>query len=202
MATLVLKNPGVLDVFIADVGFIVPAAGQDTYTSSGHLRALAASDDLRSLLTAGTLIANDGVNDLTLAEALTLLATLWAQAGFDTPASAVASFDCPGTVAVGDVVYLSAADTVDKASATDDTKPAIGVVVSKPTATTAVVRWGGTASVFAGLTPGATYYLSTVAGTITDTAPSGSGNIVQRLGFAKNATTLFIQIDRDFTVLA
>lgn len=42
-----------------------------------------------------------------------------------------------------------------------------------------------------GLTPGATYYLATVPGAITDTPPAASGNVVQEVGVAVSATELF-----------
>jgi len=112
------------------------------------------------------------------------------------------AFDCPSTVLVGDVVYLSAANTIDKAVSDDVTKrPAIGFVKSKPTPTTALIQWGGELAVYSGLTPGATQYLSAVAGQITEVAPILPGNIVQKLGFARNATTLVIQVNRDFIAL-
>jgi hypothetical protein len=41
-----------------------------------------------------------------------------------------------------------------------------------------------------GLTPGAKYFLATTAGGVSATAPSGSGNVVQPVGVAINATTL------------
>lgn len=120
--------------------------------------------------------------------------------GFSPPTAG--NYACPTTVAVGEAVYLSAADTVDKADATDNTKIAIGVVTSKPTTTSAVVALFGEAPVFSGLTPGATYYLATTPGAVTAVPPSASGNVVQPVGFARNATTLVIQVDRNYTVLA
>jgi hypothetical protein len=118
----------------------------------------------------------------------------------------LSTYACDPVVAVLDAVYISAADTVDKADADDTTKqPVIGFVVSKPDPTTAIVRFSGELSGFAGLTPGKTQYLSTVPGQITETAPSSPpdppGTIVQPLGFARNATTIVIEIERDFTIL-
>jgi hypothetical protein len=111
-------------------------------------------------------------------------------------------YNCPIGVAVGDAVFLSAADNVDRsdASVVSD-RPVIGFVHSKPTTTTCRVQYAGDLSVFVGLTVGATYYLDTTAGQITTTPPSGTGNIVQEVGFARNATTLVVQYDRDFTVV-
>ncbi len=119
--------------------------------------------------------------------------------GFPVPNTSF--YDCPATVSMLDTVYISAANTVDKASALDNTKPAIGIVIAKPTPTTATVRWYGEIGGFVGLVSGATYFLGTIAGAIADVAPVGLGNIVQRLGVARNTTTLLAMIDRDWTVL-
>ena len=80
--------------------------------------------------------------------------------------------------------------------------PVIGFVIAKPTATTATVQYYGEASVFAGLIPDETYCLSTTPGGITNAAPSLPGDAVQRLGFAKTASTLVLMVDRDFVVLS
>jgi hypothetical protein len=110
---------------------------------------------------------------------------------------------CPVGVAVGEAVFLDSADAVDQAASTVvSDRPCIGIVRSKPTPTSCVVQYSGELSVFGGLTPAATYYLSSTAGTITATPPSASGEIVQEVGWARNATTLVIGITRDFTLLA
>lgn len=109
-------------------------------------------------------------------------------------------YSCDPGVSVLDAVYLSAADTVALADSDDAMKqPLIGIVESKPTAVTCVVAYYGEVTGFVGLTPGATYFLGTVPGTITTVAPSTPGNIVQRIGFARNATTLVVFTDRDWT---
>lgn len=115
-------------------------------------------------------------------------------------------YSCPATVAVRDVVYLSAADAVDKADADDPAKfPAIGFVVTKPSATTCTVRYAGELGGFSGLTLGSTYYSATTPGGIARVGdgdfPTALGSVVQELGFARNATTLAVVIDRDFTIL-
>lgn len=81
---------------------------------------------------------------------------------------------------------------VRKANATDTTKPASAFV----TATTAsgalapVSFVGAVIEGLSGLTPGATYFLSTTGGAITATPPSADGNGVQEVGIALSATTL------------
>lgn len=104
--------------------------------------------------------------------------------------------------AVRDIAYLSSSDTVEPADADDPGKqPVVGFVKDKPTTVTATVQYSGELSGFSGLTPGSTYFMSTTPGQITEVAPSALGSIVQRVGFAKNATTLVVMIDRDFVIL-
>jgi hypothetical protein len=112
------------------------------------------------------------------------------------------TYTCDPGVAVLDAVFLSAADTVDKADADDASKqPLIGIVDSKPGVATAIVTYYGEVTGFVGLVPGDTYYLGLLPGTITNVAPSSPGDIVQRIGFAKDATTLILMVDRDWTLL-
>jgi len=123
-------------------------------------------------------------------------------------------YDCPTDVAVGDAVYLSDTDEVDKASALSaSTAPVIGFVLSKPSSTRARVQMNGEFTYpGGGLTEGGTYFLnhsSPPDGTIIhDEAPPwppdppwGHNSIVQEIGFARNATTLVIMIDRDYVTL-
>lgn len=108
-------------------------------------------------------------------------------------------FCTPGTV-----VYSSGSDSVDLADnrygpgGAPVLMPAIGVVVSNPTSTMAVVRYAGELSIFSGLTVGANYYVGEV-GTITTTVPSDTGgspppSVIQLVGFAKDHTTLVVKI--------
>ena len=110
---------------------------------------------------------------------------------------------CPAGVLVNDFVYISAANTVDRANATSSAAaPAIGVVVSKPSATSALVMFGASeVGGFAGLAPGAAYYIATIDGAISTLAPGAVGNIVQRIGRARSATVLLVQINEEYTVL-
>jgi hypothetical protein len=128
--------------------------------------------------------------------------TTWVEASTGGSSGSVGSYDCPSSVAVLDVVYLSGSDEVDKADADGmGTQPVVGFVQQKMTSTTAKVQYSGELSGFSGLVAGATYYLSQTPGVIANTAPSDSGAIVQRVGVAKNATTLVVMIDRDYTIL-
>lgn len=107
---------------------------------------------------------------------------------------------------VGQIVYLTGAagPAVDLALAVHPsvTFPAIGFIAVKSTPTTCVVKTDGELSGFAGLTPGVVYYLDpTTPGAITNVAPVAAGQVVQKVGQAKDATTLLINLDDDFTEL-
>jgi hypothetical protein len=111
-------------------------------------------------------------------------------------------YNCSTGIAVRDAVYLSGSDTIDLAQAdVVSERPVIGFVLSKPTSTSAIVQYTGEIVGFSGLTPGATYWLSETPGQITTTAPITQGSIVQEVGWARNATTLVINVNRDFVVL-
>ena len=105
-------------------------------------------------------------------------------------------------VAVLDAVYLKSADLYAKANAgAEATMPVAGFVVSKPTATSALIRSAGDLEGFT-LVADTEYYASLVAGGVTATPPVVAGQVVQGVGRAKNATTLTIAVqDDDYTVL-
>lgn len=92
---------------------------------------------------------------------------------------------------------------VRKADATNNTKPADGFVLSGVTspanATVYLISAKNTA--VSALTVGVDYYLATTAGGVTATAPSASGNIIQRLGKSKSATELIFE-NQDYYELA
>jgi len=91
---------------------------------------------------------------------------------------------------------------VRKADATVAGKEANGFVLSAVTAgNDATVYFEGTNNQLSGLTGGAMYFLSTTAGGVTSTAPSGSGNIVQKVGRALSATEINVEFS-DPIVLA
>lgn len=101
-----------------------------------------------------------------------------------------------------DVVYLSGSDTINKASSDNPSfEPVVGFVSAINLNNTATVRYNGEISGFSGLQIGQKYYIGSTPGTITVDPPSDSGQTLQKVGFAKNSTTLVIIIDLDFTVL-
>jgi len=106
------------------------------------------------------------------------------------------SIEATENLSAGDLVnvYASSGAKTRKADATTAGKEANGYVLSSVTS-------GANATVYleqkntgvTGLTPGAQYYLSTTAGGVTATAPSGSGNVVQSIGRASAAGVLIFQ---------
>lgn len=101
--------------------------------------------------------------------------------------------NCAAPVDILAAVYVSAADTVAEANATDATKsPVLGFCVLKPTPTTCVIQTAGIVAGFIGLVPNTIYYLATTDGAITDTAPAGPGNVVIQVGYAISTTKLHL----------
>lgn len=89
------------------------------------------------------------------------------------------------SAAANKVVYVSAADTVALADAdASGKKMPIGITVSAPTGSTAVVRFIGLITNAGSFTAGALQYVSTTAGALTETAPA-----------APNATPIAIAIN-------
>jgi len=100
-------------------------------------------------------------------------------------------------LAAGDFVNIhnvTGAFRVRKADATTAGKEAHGFVLSAETAgTIATLYCEGTNTSVTGQTPGIVF-LSTTAGLASATAPSSSGNVVQRIGFASSATSINFQM--------
>lgn len=111
-------------------------------------------------------------------------------------------WNCTVTETILDVVYETAASTVARASAGSiATMPVVGIVTSKPTPTTALVARNGELTGFAGLVPDQPYFAGILPGTITLSPPGASGQVVQKVGYAKSTTTLVIEIE-PYTVRA
>lgn len=105
-----------------------------------------------------------------------------------------------GGIAARDVVYISAADTVLKASAAAGGAPsrAMGLAVAAITAAAqGDIQSEGVLAGFSGLTAGSRYYLdASTPGLITATKPTGAGNTVVQIGYAKSATEFHIHIEQ------
>ncbi|RLE64922.1 MAG: hypothetical protein DRJ47_06505 [Thermoprotei archaeon] len=102
-------------------------------------------------------------------------------------------------LSAGDFVNIfddSGTAKVRKADASSN-KPAHGYVLSSAAAGDNVtVHFDGHNTQLTGLTPGTYYFLSdTTPGGVTDTPPSTSGCIAQRLGVAINSTTIDVEIE-------
>lgn len=101
-------------------------------------------------------------------------------------------------IAVAKAVYISDTDVVSKSIASADaTSRCIGfsTTAAAGAAEDITIRKHGTVPGFTGLTPGARYYVdASTAGDITSTAPTGTGNVLTQVGFARAATQLDIQI--------
>ena len=107
-------------------------------------------------------------------------------------------------LAAGDKVNIwndSGTAKVRKADATTAGKEANGFVLSAVTlGNNATVYFDGTDTQLSSLTPGGVYYLATTAGGVTDTPPSGSGNVLQRVGRALSATELTFEPGEPITL--
>ena len=117
---------------------------------------------------------------------------------------------CTATEAVGDAVYISGPwvgglPPVRRAdSASWDTMPAVGIIISKPTHTTCYVQQAGILpdGVVGGLTRGKTYKVGT-AGALVVSAPLPGVNgyaLVQFLGSAMDVDRFHVEPDYQMKV--
>jgi hypothetical protein len=102
------------------------------------------------------------------------------------------------TIIAGAVVNVFNSGGVAKcrnANATNNTKPAHGYcnVIGGGIANDflEIIMFEGLCTLFAGLTPGQEYWLSTVSGAVQNAAPVAAGNIEQFVGVALDSTSLF-----------
>lgn len=116
----------------------------------------------------------------------------------------VASLVASETLAAGDLVSVwndAGTPKVRKADATTSGKEVDGFVMEAVTlGNPGNVYFEGINNQLAALTPGSRYYLSTTAGGITATPPSGAGNVVQYVGRAISATELSFEPDQGVIV--
>jgi hypothetical protein len=101
-------------------------------------------------------------------------------------------------LAAGDLINVwsdSGTAKVRKADATTAGKEAHGFVLSAVSSgASATVYFEGANTACTSLTAGV-QFLTTTAGRTSTTAPSGAGNVVQRVGFAVSATEMNLQIN-------
>jgi hypothetical protein len=111
-------------------------------------------------------------------------------------------FNANSNVGLLDLVYLSGANTVDLATSNNPSlEPIVGFVSAVNLNNIVTVRYNGEISGFSGLQTGQKYYLGIAPGTIDVNPPTDNGQVLQKVGFAKNSTTLIIIIDLDPTIL-
>ena len=108
-----------------------------------------------------------------------------------TDSLAAAYSNAAGAVAVGDIVAFSGSAVV-LADATDQTKPAQGIVVSLISATESYVAERGSIPFSAGTVSGQAYYLDTVPGRLRTSLPANAGNRRQAVGVGGPGNTLQI----------
>jgi len=96
---------------------------------------------------------------------------------------------------VGDIVAISASDTVVRADATDSTKmPGIGFVKSI-TGSNCIVQLSYIIGI-TGVSAGDTYWIDPDnVGKITNSVPTTSGSILQKVGLGKASNKLLIRIE-------
>lgn len=101
-------------------------------------------------------------------------------------------------IAAGDAVYISAANTVSLAdTSVEATSRIIGVAgAAIANGATGSICSDGVVAGYAGLTAGSRYFQDPATpGGLTVTPPTGSGESIVQVGYAKSATELQLQID-------
>ena len=115
------------------------------------------------------------------------------------------SFTAGATLAVGDVVYMGTGGKVLLADADAATSmPALGICTSTGTDTNPVdVMIQGIMKLTGwSFTAGDNIFVSTTAGDVTSTAPSGTGDTVQKVGVATASDTVYFNFNTTELVLA
>ena len=115
------------------------------------------------------------------------------------------SFTAGATLAVGDVVYLGTGGKVLLADADAATSmPALGICTSTGTDTNPVdVMIQGIIKLTGwSFTAGDNIFVSTTAGDVTSTAPSGTGDTVQKVGIATASDAAYFNFNTTELVLA
>jgi len=117
----------------------------------------------------------------------------------DSANSVLNTYTADEALSARDVLYISAADNVSKALANNTSQSyAMGLAKASAADTAPVeVQSEGVMTGFTGLTAGSRYYLdASTAGAITSSIPTGTGNTVVQVGYAKSTTALHIHIEQ------
>jgi len=114
------------------------------------------------------------------------------------------SFTAGENLSSGDLCYLKDDGKMWKADAdaeaTADTLLALSTATISADATGVFLLFGKYTT--SGLTAGAVQYVDTTAGAITETKPSGTGDIVRIVGYALSTTILFFDTDKTYIEVA
>lgn len=139
-----------------------------------------------SLLNAAT----SGANKIPLLDASGKLDASTMPTGIGQDAKTVTASEAL-TIGPVNIYNNSGTPAVRKADATSEGKEANGFVLAAvASGAAATVFFEGRMSGLSGLTIGTRYYLATTAGTVTTTAPTTAGNVVQYLGTATDTTEI------------
>jgi hypothetical protein len=119
----------------------------------------------------------------------------------------VVSMTAAATVVKGCPVYVSAANTFNKANAAASgtakvigfaaqgiSSAAQGLIQTDGVLSCTTGEWDAVAGTTGGLTAGSAYFLDATAGLISSTAPTGSGSYIVKVGTALSTTELEITI--------
>lgn len=111
-----------------------------------------------------------------------------------TLTSAAGQFAVPSGVTVGDLVYATGADAADLAdNSAVSSMPCFGIVIAKPTATTATLAFMGLVAGLSGMTPGLEQYVGTTGARVeAGSLPSALGSVIQQVGIAISPTTMIL----------
>lgn len=184
------KFPGALNQAVTD-----NATNYVSVDSAGTLVIGTAAYPVTAHIRLGRVITSGGViTHIALERAFLATSDPGTVAAASALVSALGEFTVPAGVAVLDVVYSTGGFTADQAdSGSGVTIPAMGVVVAKPTATTATVAYSGVVSGFAGFTPGAEQFVGALGATVeAGSLPTVPGSVIQKIGTALDSTTLLL----------
>jgi hypothetical protein len=112
---------------------------------------------------------------------------------------------CHPSVQVGDAVYIDNSGIVQRGVASSaETSRVTGFVINKPSHDVASMHFRGLLEhTLSGLIPGAQYFLDPVnPGKITNVVPSGTGNVIKKVGIASSSIGLNINLQTQLLILS
>jgi len=203
VAVFVVSGAGAVDIDpTSGQNFTVDTAGAGSISldsaAASNFTVSGATADL-TLGARGATITLNETGETTLDATFTATSIVGALNELKADNSAVvATFVSDAAITAGDVVTTSATTDgrVVPADANSGDQAIVGLSLDAAGGAGASVRvvMAGLMTGLAGLTRGSTYYLSATAGGITTTAPSTSGDLVIRIGWATSATALAVHI--------